>query len=169
MTELFRRQASTSSLDSLGSPKLPHLIPSDSLGSMRPSLVWLFDHIRESDEGNLTKNDLKRLLGSQMNSSQLDQAFENLDTNRDGEISLEEFIAGFAKFWKEAPHTPSSLGEQQMFAFSPAHFMGPLRQRLQMEEHYEYRGDEEENEEKKKSSPSAHFQSMLSALSSHNR
>ena len=169
MTDLFRRQASSSSIDSLGSPKLPHchLIPTDSLGSLRPSLVWLFNHIRQDEERNLGKDDLKKLLGSQMNSSQLDQAFENLDTNGDGEISLEEFIAGFAKFWKEAPHTPAVLGEHQVFSFSPSHFMRPVQQTMQVEEHYEYGGEEDLGE--KKPCPSEQFQKMLTALSSHNR
>ena len=165
--EVFQRKASNGSTDGFGSPRASHLLPTDSLGSLRPSLVWLFNHIRQDEERNLTKEDLKKLLGSQMNSSQLDQAFENLDTNGDGEISLDEFIAGFAKFWKEAPHTPASLGEQQIFKFSPSHMIEPLRQRVLVEEHYEYGGEETEKE--KKASPSEHFQRMLSALSSHNR
>lgn len=163
---MYHRQRS-SSRDSLGSPKRLHLQPSDSLGSMRPSLTWLFHHIRQDDK-NLTKSDLRKLLGSQVNSSQLDQAFENLDTNGDGEISLEEFTAGVARFWKEAPHTPSVGCDQPLFCFPPSHLVPPTQPSLCTEEYYEY-GGEDGLFDRKKPSPSDHFQSMLSALSSHNR
>ncbi len=119
-----------------------------SIGSFRPSLVWLFNHIRRDDRDCLTLEDLQQLLGATVNSSQLDEAFGHLDLDKDGEISLDEFIAGFAKFWKEAPHTPG-YDALPCFTFTPPETV---------EEHYE--SDRE---------PSHHLNQSLAALSSHNR
>ena len=87
------------------------LSPTDSvisIGSFRPSLVWLFNHIRRQDQDALTKEDLRRLLDVDVDNVQLEEAFENLDTDRDGQISLDEFLAGFARFLREAPVTPGA-------------------------------------------------------------
>ena len=137
---------------SSGTSVPPPLSPSDSvmsIGAFRPSLVWLFNHIRREDRDYLTKEDLKQLLGSKVDSTQLDEAFENLDLDKDREISLDEFIAGFAKFWKEAPHTPGS-DPVESFNFPPE---------PQVEERYES-GD---------CVPSDKLKESLSVLSSHNR
>ena len=169
-------------MSGMGRPKILSQLTQDSLGTMRPSLVWLFNHIRQDDEQNLTKGDLRKLLGSQLNSRELDEAFDNLDTDGDGEISLEEFIAGVARFWKEAPNTPSipltpsltpnlrkqsAAGDQPLFTFSPSQL---TKQSVQAcpEECYEY-GGEDGWSERKKPCPSEQFQGMLSALSLHNR
>lgn len=153
------------------------LSPSDSctsLGSFRPSLVWLFNRIRHEDQDCLTKDDLCHLLGTTVDSAQLDEAFERLDLDGDGLISLDEFIAGFATFWREAPHTPTpagSLAEKAGFAF-------PTRQLI--EEHYESQRNGSHDSrngshDSRKGSvdydetPSVEFESALNVLSSHNR
>ena len=130
--------------------------PSDSvisIGQFRPSLVWLFNHIRQEDRDALTKDDLRELLGASVDSVQLDLAFQHLDTNRSGEISLDEFLGGFAQFLKEAPHTPR-----------PPHYVNftrPRRRRLETEEFFEAAEEEE--------GPSEDFKRSLTILSSHNR
>ena len=137
---------------SSGTSVPPPLSPSDSvmsIGAFRPSLVWLFNRIRREDRDYLTKEDLKQFLGAKVDSTQLDEAFENLDLDKDGEISLDEFIAGFAKFQKEAPHTPGS-DPVESFNFPPE---------PQVEERYES-GD---------CVPSDKLKESLSVLSSHNR
>ena len=164
---MYHRRRS-SSIGSVGSPTLLQLQSTDSIGSMRPSLAWLFNHIRREDEKNLTKSDLSKLLGSQVNSSQLDQAFANLDTDGDGEISMEEFIAGVARFWKEAPNTPSVGSDLPLFCFPSTNSIPLPQPSMCPEEYYEYEGDECLSDGIRPS-PSTHFQSMLSALSSHNR
>ena len=139
----------------------PPLSPSDScvsIGSIRPSLVWLFNHIRRDDRENLSKDDLRVLVGATVDNSQLDEAFEHLDLDKDGEISMDEFITGFAKFWKEAPHTPGVEGIPR--------FMFPMGEETDhhppvVEEHYESDGHEQ--------SPSERLKESLVALSSHNR
>lgn len=157
--EMYHHRSRTTSVDSMGSPTQPELHErSMSLGSIRPSLVWLFNHIRQEDSASLSKEDLRKFLGSQVDSVQLDQAFENLDVDGDGEISLEEFIAGFARFWKEAPHA-----KDNQFSLSPSHLL-PVQKRVS-EEQYEYGGEEYS----KSTGPSEHFQKTLSALSSHNK
>lgn len=131
---------------------VPLLSRSDScmsIGAFRPSLAWLFNHVRREDQENLSKEDLKHLLGATVNSAQLDEAFENLDLDKDGEISLDEFIAGFAKFWKEAPHTPGA--ENMSFLFPTGSKCGV--------DHYE----------SQEMAPSPRLKECLTTLSSHNR
>ena len=149
------------------------LSPSDSvisLGSFRPSLVWLFNHIRREDQENLTKEDLGLLLGASLDNSQLDEAFTNLDVDGDGEISLDEFLAGFTRFWQEAPNTPGY--ESKAFTFNSL----PRRKRRMQEDYYEtaslqqvvngagrdYAGTTEQG-------PTEEFMKSLVVLSSHNR
>ena len=130
----------------------------DSLGRFRPSLLWLFNHTRRDDRENLTKEDLRKLLGASVDDVQLDAAFQHLDVDNDGEISKDEFLGGFSTFLKEAPNTPSYE--------KPQPFDPPFG-RLPMEEHYEtsslrekcsLNGRERED-----------FQRSLTQLSSHNR
>ena len=167
----------TNSLDRTGSVSsgvghMAPLSPTDScvsISSFRPSLVWLFNHIRREGTENLTKEDLRQLLGATVDNVQLNEAFLHLDLDGDGEISLDEFIGGFARFWKEAPHTPGY--EKLRFSF-PSHsssgVTGGGGGGGRAEEHYEgeggenhYHGEEEE--------PSEEFKTSLIQLSSHNR
>ena len=85
------------------------LSPTDSVASIssyRPLLVWLFKHIRRKDQETLTKEDFRKLLEVDVDNEQLDEAFENLDMDGDGRVSLDEFLGGFARFLREAPMTP---------------------------------------------------------------
>lgn len=157
----------TNSLDRSGSVSsgMGHtpLSPTDScvsIGSFRPSLVWLFNHIRHEGRENLIKEDLRQLLGASVDNAQLNEAFDHLDVDGDGEISLDEFIGGFARFWKEAPHTPGY--EKLRFAF-PTHPPGRL------EEHYEGEGGGENHLHEEEEEPSEEFKRSLVQLSSHNK
>ncbi len=120
-----------------------------SIGAFRPSLVWLFNHIRRDEADSLSKEDLQGLLGATVDSTELDEAFDRLDLDKDGEISLDEFLTGFAKFWKEAPHTP---GFDSLPTFSLPDTV--------KEVHYECTTSQE---------PSHRLNECLSTLSSHNR
>lgn len=156
----------TNSLDRSGSVSsgvghIPPLSPSDScvsISSFRPSLVWLFNHIRHEGRENLTREDLRQLLGASVDNTQLNEAFDHLDIDGDGEVSLDEFIGGFARFWKEAPHTPGY--EKLQFSF-PVHPAGRL------EEHYEGEGGDHHYQEQEE--PSEEFKRSLIELSSHNK
>ena len=156
------------------------LSPSDSmisLGSFRPSLVWLFNHIRREDQENLSKEDLRLLLGATVDNSQLDEAFVNLDMDGDGEISQDEFLAGFARFWREAPHTPGYEAKGFTFTFNSL----PRRNRqkyLREEDFYETTpqsemhvngGEAGNGEGEEETGPSQDFMKTLDTLSSHNR
>ena len=160
----------TSSLDRSGSVSssgvgraVPPLSPTDScvsISSFRPSLVWLFNHIRPEGRENLVKEDLRQLLGATVDNAQLNEAFGHLDVDGDGEISLDEFIGGFARFWKEAPHTPGY--EKLRFSF-------PMHSSVaKVEEHYEGEGGGE-NSYHEMEEPSDEFKRSLVQLSSHNR
>ena len=86
-------------------PQTP-LSPTGSLRGWRPSLVWLFNHIRADDRDYLTKEDLVNILGGTIDSAELDEAFEKLDTDGDGRIKIDEFMGGFATFLRDAHHSP---------------------------------------------------------------
>ncbi len=125
-----------------------------SIGAFRPSLVWLFNHIRRDEADSLSKEDLQGLLGSTVDSTQLDEAFDRLDLDKDGAISLDEFLAGFATFWKEAPHTPG-------FEPLPNFSFNQVLPSTVMEVHYESNTGSHE--------PSQRLNDCLATLSSHNR
>ena len=136
-----RRDSATSNCST---PRLSRTDSLMSIGSFRPSLVWLYDHIRPDDKESLVKDDLKPLLGSDVDSTQLDEAFDNLDIDGDGQISLDEFIGGFTKFWKDAPHKPDKFPS------------------LPTSKVVHYESEQAQN-------PSEKLQDCLSVLSSHNR
>lgn len=166
----------TNSLDRSGSVSsaIPPLSPSDScvsISSFRPSLVWLFNHIRREGRENLSKEDLRQLLGASVDNAQLNEAFLHLDLDGDGEISLDEFLGGFARFWKEAPHTPGY--EKLRFSFpshsSPSSSVTDGGERGgRIEERYEGEGGENHYHDEEEE-PSDEFKSSLIQLSSHNR
>ena len=147
-----------------GGTKTP-LSPCDSVMSIsqfRPSLVCLFNQLRQEDKEALTKEDLRLLLGGSVDSGELDAAFERLDTDKDGQICLDEFLAGFAQFLKEAPRTPAP--ERKHFAFSPVRFK-------KQEDLFETQPQEEmaRCSTNGGSGPSEAFRSSLRTLSTHNR
>ena len=105
MDSLPRRLSALQRTDGAGRT----LLPSDSVSSISSHdtlLVWMFEHIRRENQDSLTKEDLRKLLEVDIDNEQLDEAFENLDTDGDGRVSLDEFLSGFARFLREAPTTP---------------------------------------------------------------
>lgn len=152
-------------------PRPPPFISSDSslgLGASRPPLVWLFHHIRQEKRTGLLKEDLQKLVGPQVDPVQLNQAFEHLDADGDGEVSLDEFVSGFARFWRETPDTPvPGTDKRYDYTDSPKHTFAVRRGRIPSEEHYEYGGDEDKDEDI--GEPDEDFQRSLTVLSSHNR
>ena len=65
----------------------------------RPSLAVLFHQFRRSsDRDYLTKEDLREVF---VDASELDEAFAKLDSDGNGRITLEEFMAGFATFLRQ--------------------------------------------------------------------
>lgn len=159
------RSGSTDSMDSTSKPPLVPSGSTMSLGS-RPPLIWLFNHIRQEGKTSLSKEDMQKLVGPQVDPVQLDLAFENLDADGDGVVSMDEFIAGFTRFWRETPDTPSnSLSLKPDFSFSSPVRTG--RKRLPSEEQYEYLG--EDTSIKEEVGPDEEFQRTLCVLSSHNR
>ena len=162
------------------------LSPTDSVTSIGsshgPLLTWMFKHIQRENQGFLTKEDLRRLLGVDINNEQLDEAFENLDTDGDGRVSLEEFLAGFARFLREAPTTPgkdrhpllrasghSCLGEPVQLRPKKR---GSVRRRIVDEEYYETTENGDGRVELNGGpavKPSEDFSQSLGTLSSQNR
>ena len=157
------------------------LSPSDSvasLSSFRPSLVWLFNHIRRDEEReSLTKEDLRQLLGAAVDNAQLDEAFTRLDTDGDGEVSLDEFLSGFARFWKEAPHTPGHESLHKSFFMSPQHLgsapdpvvVGDEADHGVVVEQEEFFETSLDGTKENGGGVSENFQQHLEVLSSHNR
>ena len=144
------------------------------IGPLRPSVMWMFNHIRREDQEAITKDDLKRLLGVNDNesSAQLDEAFERLDVDEDGQISLEDFMAGFARFLREAPNTPGPDAALKGFDLTPTRAMKYDSARANapkmVEECYESHSDENGISTVTKE-PSVLFQHSLTALSTHNK
>lgn len=170
------------------------LSPSDSvtsISSYRPLLMWMFTHIRRENQDSLTKEDLRKLLGLEVDidNEQLDEAFENLDMDGDGRVSLDEFLGGFARFLREAPTTPGHE-KQAEFALLRASGESPgqrarnngkkrgsVRRRLVDEECFESTAEKgtetshlhvEINGEPTVQ-PSENFSQSVDTLSSHNR
>ena len=146
------------------------------MGPLRPSVMWMFNHIRREDQEAITKEDLKRLLGVSDSESiaQLDEAFERLDVDEDGQISLEDFMTGFARFLREAPNISLPEASDKGFDMTPtrsafkydsARANAP---KMAEEECYESNADESSINPVVKA-PSVQFQRSLAALSSNNR
>ena len=93
-----------SKLDSLTLNTDYPLSPTGSLlRGFRPSLHWLFQHIRGSGERDyVTKEDLRVILRGEVDSNDLDEAFDRLDSDGNGQITEDEFMNGFATFLVEA-------------------------------------------------------------------
>ena len=154
------------------------LSPTDSvasLSSFRPSLVWLFKHIRRKDQDVLEKEDLRKLLGVDIDNEQLDEAFENLDMDGDGCVSLDEFIGGFARFLREAPVTPKadnrrSFRLRNQGERSGLSRKGSKRRSRLIEEEFstDGRGAMEMNGDHVEQ-PSENFSRSMITLSSHNK
>jgi hypothetical protein len=118
----------------------------------------------------LSKEDLRQLLGASVDNAQLNEAFLHLDLDGDGEISLDEFLGGFARFWKEAPHTPGY--EKLRFSFpshpAPSSSVAEGDRGGRIEERYEGEGGENHYHDDEEE-PSDEFKTSLIQLSSHNR
>ena len=179
---LVQRQRS----DSTGRALSPTDSVASSIGSSHgPLLMWVFKHIRRENQDSLTKEDLRRLLDVDIDNEQLDEAFENLDMDGDGRVSLDEFLSGFARFLREAPTTPGKdihhmllasgglMDPSQQRPRTSGRKRGSLRRRLVDEECYEStdngvgRVSEVNGEPTVK--PSENFDQSLGTLSSHNR
>ena len=162
------------------------LSPTDSVTSIGsshgPMLMWVFKHIRRENQDSLTKEDLRRLLDVDIDNEQLDEAFENLDMDGDGRVSLDEFLSGFARFLREAPTTPGkdrhplllSSGcytdsGQQRPRTSSVNKRGSMRRRLVDEECFESCEKSVEVNGEPATKPSEDFARSLNTLTSHNR
>lgn len=164
------------------------LSPTDSIASIGsshgPLLTWMFKNIRRENQESLTKEDLRKLLGVDLDNEQLDEAFENLDLDGDGRVSLSEFLSGFTRFLCEAPTTPGKdrhpllrvgvcLGEPgPQRPRTGVKKRGSMRRRLLDEECYETTDSDRERVEMNGDpavKPSEDFHQSLATLSSHNR
>ena len=71
--------------------------------SYRPSLVWIFHKNLKDDLDYLTREDMRRLLGGEsITPTEADEAFDRLDTNKDGRVTLDEFLEGFSASFQES-------------------------------------------------------------------
>ena len=138
------------------------------LRGWRPSLHWLFQHIRGSgDREYVTKEDLKSMLRGQVDSTDLDEAFDRLDRNGNGQITETEFMNGFATFLLEASSAENIEDDFDPFGGSSfrsrsSSFRRSQRRRPVQELVYEA----QEGEVRK---PSESFKKSLKHLSIHNR
>lgn len=142
----------------------------------------MFHHIRQDNQDSLSKEDLRRLLDVDMDNEQLDEAFENLDVDGDGRVTLEEFLGGFARFLLEAPMTPGKDRNSMLLAAGldqsgqRARRRGSMRRRLVDEECFESTDPHAVNGAERPGEnggpavkPSENFAESLGTLSSHNR
>ena len=71
--------------------------------SYRPSLVWIFHKHLKDDLDYLTREDMRQLLGGEsITPTEAEEAFDRLDTNKDGKVTLDEFLAGFSASVQES-------------------------------------------------------------------
>ena len=103
-------------------------LPSSPTGSLlrgwRPSLAVLFHQFlshgstseSEEERDYLLKEDFSEVFPD---ASQLDKAFNELDADKDGRVTLDEFMAGFATFLRQAQMS-SSLHSDSASSLDPA-------------------------------------------------
>lgn len=91
-------------MDSLSSNIDYPMSPTGSLlRGFRPSLHCLFQHIRGPGERDyVTKEDLRVILRGEVDPNDLDEAFDRLDRDGNGQITEDEFMNGFSTFLVEA-------------------------------------------------------------------
>ena len=131
--------------------------PSGSLRGWRPSLVWLFNHIRAEDRDYLTKEDLMTILGGTVDSEELDEAFEKLNSDGSGRITIDEFMEGFATVLRDAQHSSDTAMRPRSASFR--------RRRPPVQELFY----ESENSSQEGRASSQGFNQSLSFLSPQNR
>ena len=145
------------------------------LGSFRPSLLCLYNHIRK-EHATITKEDLSHLMGAGEEEEGekhgggaskvgLDEAFERLDVDGDGEVSLDDFMEGFATFLREAgtsstPH--GSLHRKTLGMLASSADREPSSNGATRETVFEHEGSPE-------GSPGLEFARTLSVFSPRNR
>ena len=131
------------------------------LRGWRPSLHWLFQHIRGSEDRDyVTKEDLRAMLKGQVDQKDLDEAFERLDQNSNGEVTENEFMTGFATFLCEASTFPQEEEESETNLHRTGSFRHGQRRRQAPEHCYETQLG---------INPSDSFKRSLKPFSVHNR
>lgn len=63
-----------------------------------------FDRLDHSDTGYISKEDLASLLGHDKDSDDVQRLIKEADTDKDGQISFQEFLAVFRKEEKRVAH-----------------------------------------------------------------
>lgn len=86
------------------------------LRGWRPSLAVLFHQFRgaATDRDYLIKEDFSEVF---QDATQLDKAFDELDKDRDGRITLDEFMSGFATFLRQAQ---TSSNKDSLLSLDPS-------------------------------------------------
>ena len=136
------------------------------LRGFRPSLHCLFQHIRGSgDRDFVTKDDLKVILHGEVDSSDLDEAFDRLDKDGNGRITEDEFMNGFATFLMEASSAQNNDDFETSIAGHTFKRNSSVR-RSRRKPIQELLYEAQEGEERK---PSDSFKKSLNHLSMHNR
>ena len=144
--------------------------PSSPTGSLlrgfRPSLHCLFQHIRGSGERDyVTKEDLRVILRGEVDSQDLDEAFDRLDSDGNGRITEDEFMNGFATFLVHASTTANEEDDSDTtvggHTFRRNSSMRRSRRPLKEILYEAQEGDEK--------APSEHFKKSLKHLSVHRR
>ncbi len=135
------------------------------LRGFRPSLHVLFQHIRGSgDRDFITKDDLKVILHGEVDSNDLDEAFDRLDADGNGRITEDEFMNGFATFLVEASSAQNN--EDLSIAGHTFKRNSSVRRSRNRKPIQELLYEAQEGEMNK---PSDNFQKSLKHLSLHNR